>query len=140
MPGLTTLAARNLTCKHNFTLPRILGRAGLVAAADRTLPGPLHELGMGVPLELHHHGVGNAGAVVRLRGRRQHLAVRVPGPLFCCIVPGRAPACQKHFGRLLRLPDSAGAAGDAILVAYDSTRGSYAAVTDVLCACANTGA
>ena len=49
------------------------------------------------------------------------------------------PCLPEAYGRLLRLPDSAGAAGDAILVAYDSTRGSYAAVTDVSCACANTG-
>ena len=29
-------------------------RAGLVAAADWAIPGPLHECSMGLPLELHH--------------------------------------------------------------------------------------
>lgn len=44
------------------------------------------------------------------------------------------PCLPKAYGRLLRLPDSAGA---AILMVYGSTRGSYAAATDV--ACAKTG-
>ena len=88
VPRLTYSTAHNLSCMHTFTIPRVPGRAGLVAAADRALPGPLHERGVGVSLELHRHRIGSAGAVMHLRGRRQHLAVCMPGPLLRCIVPG----------------------------------------------------
>jgi len=84
--------------KHTLTLLRAYARAGLVPPAGRPVPGPLCELRVGIQLGLLNAWAGHPGPVVHVRGRRQHLAVRLPRPLFRGVIPG-APTRARGAAR-----------------------------------------
>ncbi len=89
--------------KHTLTLLRAYACAGLVPAAGRPVPGPLRELRVGIQLGLLDAWAGHPGPVVHVRGRRQHLAVRLPRPLLRGIIPGAPTRARDAALRLRRL-------------------------------------
>ena len=112
--------------KHTLTLLRAYACAGLVPAAGRPVPGPLRELRMGFQLGLLDAWAGHPGPVVHVRGRRQHLAVRLPRPLLRGVIPGAPTRARDAALRLrrLRLPVRVAACLAALL---GTTLGSCAA-------------